>query len=270
MKFIKILFIILLISNCASLDQSKFSSYKNDVSSFSKDFSYKLEKSFHLGERVFIKEVSFEFEEILSIEINRNEPFSYEASNKPFYYILKDTQKKVNTINSFLTSYSEGLYNIANSNIAEVAEEEIKNIQSSTQDVLDNLNLSNVLVEEGLDATSKALSFIYERVSIRQRKEMISEISQAYYPIVKETLLIYFSIIEDLEFTLYDYYSRGFFILENIYSNKEDYLEREELAERILQHRKEYLEVFDNIQRLKNKLNDLIKFNEDFHLSIGE
>lgn len=262
--------IILLITGCASIDTSKISSYNNDVSSFSQDFSDKLEKSFYLGEEVFIKEAAFDFEDILSIEIIREKSFYYETYNKPFYYILKDTQNKVNTINSFLTSYSEGLYKIADSNVVEVAEEEINNIKESTENILEDLDISHSLIEEGLNITPEVFSFIYERVSVRQRKEMIQEISKAYYPIVQEVLIIYSSIIEDLEFTLYDYYSRGFFILENVYSNKDGYSKREEIAQRIMNHRHEYLEVFENINRLHNKLKILIELNEEFHEVIGD
>lgn len=246
---------ILLTIGCETINEPAFESYNNNVSSTIDLLENEMNSIEKIGLELFALESSIGFQDILDAELNRDNPYEISYDNPPYYVTVTELINSIKTFNSFYKSYSSILYSIASNN------SEISSLVSSYNNALNNIaediELESSIAEYSITSSSLVLNFALERISYPKQVEALKETSVLGSPIILEMINVYISIIDNLEFTVADYYSRYLIAIENL---------RISFSENISQEREEKLNLrlIDTTERYRQITNTLKSLRESF------
>ena len=256
------LFILIVLSSCASINNAPFEEYNDAIKDNTDSLERKISNISDYSKDIYILEVSLELEEIQDIRIERNNSFEYNKE-RMFFDIIQDTLNKVERFNEFLLNYSGSLHALASDDLN--VESSIISMRNSLESVSNDLNISNEITNRSLSAISTILNISYERKTYKLRKELIHDLAESNSQLIDRILSIYIDIIHDLEFSLYDYYSRTFFYLEDVLFYKEDFLERRAMAQELYSLNNDYYNSLQKIKTLENNFQLLKEYSGNFH-----
>lgn len=259
MKIFIFLLMFIFLSSCSTIESNVFESHKDNVKSAISNLENEMKTIESLGEELYIVESSLDEQDILDIEVIRESPYEVNFSNPPFFFTIKDTISSLSNFNSFYIDYSNTLYKISSNELK--TKEHAVSFNSSLKDITEELDVSDELINQSINASSSLVRLSYERFTYKTRINLLQDISKATSPLVIEIIDIYLDIIDDLEITLSDYYSRMFFHLENESYSREG-LERRELNEELLKLSYDYQNSINNLSKLKNNF-EFLKEKEE-------
>lgn len=214
---VRLFSIILLISSCKTIPLNVFESYNNSVITSLNILEQNILFIETLGENSFSAEATIGLQEISTIRLKRTNPYVILYDEEPFYLTIRNVLNRIKEFNDFYKNYSNALFSIAsnNLNISKV----ITSYNYSLIGISEDLGIDNDIIENSIITSSLIFNLALDRFSYNKRLTYLKEISNP--TLILEILEIYINIIDELEFTIYDYYSRTFFALEMMGNSRE-------------------------------------------------
>jgi len=243
-------FIVIAFSGCASLDQSIFETYNQSVNISLETLEAQMTEIEQLGQELFALEATLGNQDLLDAELIRNGPYKIEYENSPFFLTVRNSLNSIKEFNDFYRSYSSIMFSIASDDLNN--QEAIVSYNNSIQKIADDLGLSGDVMSYSITGSSMILNTVLERVTYKQELESLQEITEITSPVIIDMIDVYIEIVDTLEFTLSDYYSRYMLSLESLGLLIPDNLEyRENLSRRTLSLSEKYRNSISTLGNLR-------------------
>lgn len=224
-----------------------------------------------IGTELFALESSLGFQDILDAELDRESSYNLSYDNPPYYITVTELIDSIKTFNSFYKSYSSILYSIASNN-SEISDL-VSSYNKALNKIAEDIELESSITEYSITSSSLVLNFALERISYPKQIESLKEISRLGSPIILEIIDVYIGIIDNLEFTVADYYSRYLISIENLRSILTEDLSqkrREELNLRLMNLTERYKQTTNNLKSLRNSFISLRELENELYVNIQE
>lgn len=265
MKYFSI-FLLVLLTSCSTINEEMFLSYDESVSLSLDNMEKQTNNIQSLGISLYSLEASLGVQNILDAELVRSDPYNVEYRSNPFFTTITETLNSIHTFNSFYKSYSSILLSVASNDMG--LSKSVATYNSSLKSITEDLEISNDIVNASIDTTSLISNAIFERVTYNTRIAHLQEISKNSTELIINILDIYLDIMNDLEFTMNDYYSRYYFHLENLMALGQDSFIKRDISNELIELTINHKENMNDLLKLKNSLESLKELEIELHQRI--
>lgn len=227
-----------------------------------------MENIISLGENLFALESALGYGNIISVEYERSSAYELTRENPPFYNTIEEALNSIRRFNSFYISYAQIMHGIASNTMN--TESLIASYNTSLRGVAETIEISNDIVDNSIIASGLVFNFAFERITYDKQIEALQEVLKTSSPIVLEMLNIYIDVIDDLEFTISDYYQRYMLSLENLALMTTSTLTKESLNQRKILLSENHKDSIDRLLAIKTSFEQLIVIEQQLAQKITE
>jgi len=266
-KYFISLSLFFILVGCSTIDESVFLSYKKNVDSNLNSLEQQMSIIENLGKEITALETAIGMRDISDLDLVRNSPYDVSYRDSLFFQTISEALSSIRNFNSLYRSYSSLMYAVASDNLS--TPDLIIDYNNSLTSISESLSISNEIVDYSISASSLLLNFVAERFSYNQRIVALKNISENS-EIILEIIPIYIETIDDLEFTVSDYYTRYSLAIENMTLLTDDSGMIENLTLRLLSLNESYQNTLSVLSNLKNNFIALAELEKQLYNNIQE
>jgi hypothetical protein len=269
-KNIVILFLLLLLIGCSTLDTKPFVDFSSAVKSASDGADKILAINYEWEKENFIYDVAIGEEDVYSIFLEEPNNTKLDFSDAPFFYSLADVRDTLYDVNQATIKYIELLIILAEGSIdnREDFSGYAKSLDNDMNSMISRLNLK--VPGEIIPAFSLIVTELVNMLMQEKRKAAIMTVLDGNQVVIESYTRKCVQLIEITRNSLYHSYSKYFANAEEELFILDDIEKRKKLARNILEFNEEYIAIINALNTTKKIYNTLPKAHKALYKSINK